>query len=188
MIIPEFKLLRNIIVNSCSTFDDVTEIDKKYKFKIDFVKMENMLKQKKVKLHILAFDKVQESYEPGLKEIQMIAEYIKSESDFERIFNGKTTICNFMLFYTENKDGSVDIHDNNDNIMTDKQLFDACNGKPNEQLILDIMKELPVFRVIIERSFDFNDDRFKYRVYFRQNNEMTEYYENLKENNTNDVE
>ena len=183
MIISEFKTLRNAIVNSCNVIDGVVDIEKNYRFKIDFAKMENILNQKKTGLHVLAFDKFQESFEPGLNEIQLISEYIKSDKDFERIFNGKTNIVYFMLYYRENADGEVNIYNDKDDIMTDKQIFEACNGDFNHinpTIILNIVKDLPVFRVLVERSFDFSADKFKYRVYFRQNNEMSIFYESLK--------
>ena len=39
MIISEFKTLRNAIVNSCNVIDGVVDIEKNYRFKIDFAKI-----------------------------------------------------------------------------------------------------------------------------------------------------
>jgi len=188
MIISEFKTLRQSIIKSCSTIDaESIDISSRYKFKIDFRKLDNLFKQKNLDLNVLAFDFEQESYEPGLNEIQMVSEYTKSDEDFDRIFNGKTTICNFMLYRLSDEYGNtLDIHNNSDDPITRKELFDLCNnnGRLDTDFIKELVKSVPVYRVVVEKSFNIHTDQFKYRVYLRQNDPMIKYH--LNKNKTED--
>lgn len=185
MMIPEFKTIRNCIVNCCSNCS--TDIEKSYEFEIDFVKLRNMFKQKSLDLHIMAFNKKIKSEKPIIQDLMLLTEYVKQNKDYECMFDGKTNIVQFMLFYSKNKDGDADILDDNDNELSEKNIFELCNGnKLDEDLIKTIVGSLPVFRIVVMKYFDFKQEQFKYKVFLRQNDAMIQYYSNHKENTSED--
>ena len=146
-----------------------------------------MFKQKSLDLHIMAFNKKIKSEKPIIQDLMLLTEYVKQNKDYECMFDGKTNIVQFMLFYSKNKDGDADILDDNDNELSEKNIFELCNGnKLDEDLIKTIVGSLPVFRIVVMKYFDFKQEQFKYKVFLRQNDAMMQYYSNHKENTSED--
>jgi hypothetical protein len=187
------------------TLSDLTQIarkccnrpenaESKYEFSMDFRKLENMLLQKKLDLHVIGYNKEAKSKPVTIEDIQFISEYIKNPNVFNAIFAGDAQIVSFMLFSTVDTEGEVrpKYTDDEGNIVPipDKDLFSMCNDP--EQLNVDLIKviatENPIYRVIVVRIFSEKNDRYEYNVNIRSNWRMVEYQRSLKSNTTDTVE
>ena len=178
-----FKEIRVAISKSCSAIqtDDISD---RYAFTLDTIKLENIFKQKKSSLHVMAFDKVLASRIPTIKDIQLITEYMRKNEEIDNTFNGKVQVCEFMIYCKHNIQGPIDINNDNDEPINDKDLFNFCNNKDelDNDIIYGIIKNLPVYKVLVTREFDYNSDMFEYKIYIRSNYEMVTYYKALSEN------
>ena len=181
-----------IIKKCCSVEEAIVDYTDRYKFRLDISKLENMLKQKKTNLHVLAFDKSLQSKLVGVEDIQLVSEYMHDPDLLELTIgeNSNTNFVQFMIFGTENQDGKIDIKITNpepgeEEIIDDKELFGMVNGinghELDRTLVTNIVKFLPCYRVIVTRIFNTSEDRFEYRVYIRSNYNMVTYYKSVKE-------
>jgi hypothetical protein len=175
-----FKELRVAISKSCTAVQ-TEDISDRYAFTLDAIKLENILKQKKSPLHVMAFNKVLESRVPSVKDVQLITEYMRLPEEIDNTFNGKVQVCEFMIFCKQNIQGPVEINNEAGEIISDKDLFNFCNNAEelNEEIIYGIIKNLPVYKILITREFDYNSDMFEYKIYIRSNYEMVTYYKAL---------
>lgn len=170
----------------CSRPEGATSTTSRYQFEMDFVKLENMLKQKKTNLHVIGLDKVVLSRPIDIaKDAQFISEYIKNKSILDASLTEGAEIIQFMLFSTENEKGTmrpkyIDEEGNAVDI-SDKELFTMCNepDQINENLIKCIVTEHPVYRIIVVRLFNEKNDRYDYNVNIRSNYQMISYMKNL---------
>lgn len=178
-----FKEIRIAISKSCSALqtDDISD---RYAFTLDTTKLENIFKQKKSSLHVMAFDKIVSSRVPSVKDIQLITEYMRQNEEIDNTFNGKVQVCEFMIYCKHNIQGPIEINNGDGEPITDKDLFNFCNNKDelNDEIIYGIIKNLPVYKVLVTREFDYNSDMFEYKIYIRSNYEMVTYYKALTEN------
>lgn len=180
-----FKDLRKVIIDKCCDVMESDNVLDRYEFTIDLVRMENIFKQKKQPLHAIGFEKTIKSRVPNINDIQLLSEYL-NETDLQNILNNKSEICNFMIFSKENIDGTFELckSDNEEEYMTDKELFDRLNGKEIDQnIICYITSKLPVYKIIVARTFVKEHDKFEYKLYIRSNVHMYNYYNHLKNEN-----
>jgi len=166
----------------CSRPEGATSTTSRYQFEMDFVKLENMLKQKKTNLHVIGLDKVVLSRPIDVvKDAQFISEYIKNKSILEASLAEGAEMIQFMLFSTENEKGTMRpkyIDDEGNAVdISDKELFTMCNepDQINENLIRCIVTEHPVYRIIVVRLFNEKNDRYDYNVNIRSNYPMISY-------------
>lgn len=158
----EFTDLKQLINIACTT-EQSENMNDKFKFSINFGKLEKLLNQKGTNLHVISGGEVKTSYIPDISELQGISEYIKSINEANSIFNGNAQIMEFILY--NDKNGSMKIMNKDSN-------SDICN----------IMMNLPVYRTLIIRKFNTKKDKFEYLIYFRSNYNMIMYIKDLKEN------
>ena len=160
--------------------------ESKYDFSIDFRKLENMLSQKKMDLHVIGYNKEAKSRPVTINDVQFISEYIKNGNVFNAVFSGDAQIVSFMLFSTVDAEG--DNHprysDDEGNLVPipDKDLFTMCNDP--EHLNNDLIKltaiNNPIYRIIVIRIFSEKNDRFEYNVNIRSNWRMVDYQRYLR--------
>ena len=179
------------------TLSDLTQItrkccnraenaESKYEFSIDFRKLENMLLQKKLDLHVIGYNKEVKSRPVTIEDIQFISEYIKNPNVFNSIFAGDAQIISFMMFSTVGIDGDnrPKCVDDEGNVVPipDKDLFNMCNDPEqiNKDLIKVIATDNSIYRVIVVRIFSEKNDRYEYNVNIRSNWRMVEYQRSLK--------
>lgn len=176
-----------IFIKKCCSALDSEEITDRYKFALDSLKLDNMLKQKKTNLHVIAFNKSIESRVPTIDDIQLISEYVHDPKLFKKIFDGKSEFISFMLFSTYNEKGPISLEYVNENdetcTMTDKEIFANCNVEIDEDIIVSICKDLPCYRILIIRTFNTELDKFEYKVNIRSNYSMVTFQKSNKEEN-----
>ena len=100
-----------------------------------------------------------------------------------------------MLYGTY--DGKSVICDNNNNPISDADLYNILNNNVEDQqegkklpeskdLITHIASELPIHRVLLIKRFNKKREIYQYSIYFRYNYYMLNYINDLKKNsNTN---
>ena len=179
-----FKEIRIAISKSCSV-NQTDEVSDRYGFTLDTTKLENIFKQKKSSLHVMAFNKTVASRVPTVQDIQLITEYMRQNDEIDTTFNGKVQVCEFMIFCKHNIQGPIEINcEETGEPISDKDLFNFCNNAEelNESIIYGIIKNLPVYKILVTREFDYNSDMFEYKIYIRSNYEMVTYYKALTEN------
>lgn len=176
-----FKDLRSIIVKCCSAYKSSDDISSCFGFSIDMAKMENMLKQKKNYLHVIGFSRILQSRIPSVDDFQMISEYVYGDQ-MNIMLNGNSQICSFMIFSKATRDGIADLYYNDEKSYSDKQIFDICNNHVNPNAVACILNNYPIYRVIVVKVFDPQNEKFEYKVYIRSNYQMVDYYNFLKEN------
>ena len=175
----EFKDLKQLISKACSTEQSEDDINKRFKFSINFEKLEKILNQKGTDLSVIAPVSSVCSWVPGIDEILTISEYTKNKSDIEFIFDGNTEIMEFLLYSTKN--GAMKVPE----VPVKKDIVSVSEEKKS---IIDIMMDFPVYRTLIARKFDKRNDKFEYAIYFRSNYNMIMYIKDLKEKNDNSAE
>lgn len=162
------------------------EAESRFQFEIDFVKLENILKQKGTNLHVLGFNRISQSKPVTIQDTQFISEYIKNRGVFEAALSGDSEIVSFMLFSTVNENGDIRPkfcdEDGEKVDIPDKDLFAMCNepGKIVDDLVKVIVNEQPVYRVIVVRLFSDRNDRYDYNVNIRSNYQMIQYQRFLR--------
>lgn len=158
-------------------------------FNIDFVKLENMLKQKQTNLHTIAYSRTLDSEPVTIKHAQFISEYIKNHGVFEAALSSDSQIISFMMFSTVDETGEIRpkyLDDEGNPVdVPDKDLFMFCNEPEelNEPMIKSIINQHPVYRVIVVRMYSHRNDRFDYNVNIRSNYQMIQYQRSLREGN-----
>lgn len=171
---------KSCIVNNSSDPAD------RYGFSIDINKLEATLKQKSTSLHVLAFNKILESRVPDITDLQLISEYIHDTNVFSRTFDGKSEFVSFMMYSTINSDGDIPILQTNEDgtqtPISNECLFESCNGEElNKEFIIELVNGLPCYRVIVIRLYNYEEDRFDYKVNIRSNYDMVTFQKNNKE-------
>lgn len=184
MISLSFKDIKFIIGKCCSVINS-DDISDRYKFSVNLEKMDNIFRQKDFDLRVLGFARKKESRVPSYEDIQLISEYMRQPNDIANTFNGKTQICEFMILCKSNIDGPVDVIDEDGNVVSDKELFNFCNVNLKKDVILDVIKRLPVYKILVVRNFDYKTDKFDYKIYIRTNYEMVNYYKKYIEDHPN---
>ena len=179
-----------IFIKKCCTALDSEDVSNRYKFALDSLKLDNMLKQKKTNLHVIAFNRSLESKVPTINDIQLISEYVHDPKLFKKIFDGKSEFISFMLFSTYNEKGPISLEYMNENdelcAMSDKEIFASCNTDIDEDCVVNICKDLPCYRVLIVRTFNTELDKFEYKVNIRSNYSMVTFQKSNKDETSSD--
>ena len=172
------------MIKKCCILDESVSKDPndRYAFYIDYTKLENMLKQKKTNLHVIALDKSLHSEVPSLEDIQLLTEYIHDEKNYDYAFDGHSQTIQFMMFSMANENGDIKlntVNENGENIeITDKQLFDfsVINSEDfNSDFVKTVCRDLPCYRIIVIRLFNYDSDKYEYKVNIRSNYNMVTY-------------
>lgn len=177
-----YLIKKSCIVNNSSDPAD------RYSFTIDVNKLESLLKQKNTNLHALAFDKVLNSRILDINDLQLVSEYIHDPKIFNNSFNGKSEFVSFMLYSTVNGDGEIPFiqteDDGTQTQISNETLFKYCNDPEeiNKEFITSILSEIPCYRIIVIRMYNYSEDRFEYKVNIRSNYEMVTFQKINKEN------
>ena len=115
----------------------------------------------------------------------MISEYIHDSKLLKKVYDGKSEFISFMMFSTYNENGEITlgiINDNNEEVvMTDKDIFASCNTEVDNNMVINISKDLPCYRVVVVRIFTAEHDKFEYKVNIRSNYNMVTYQKSQKE-------
>ena len=176
-----FSDLRTCILKSCST--NVDSVDGPYSFTIDMKKLDGILKEHGSNLFALGFKPVIESRVPSYEDIQLISEYTRDEKEIDNTFNGKVQVCEFMVFLKENFDGPIDINYGEDNQpLTNAEIYTFCNDELDKEIILGIIKNLPVYKILVIKEFNKSIDNFRYNIFIRSNYQMVSYYKAMVDN------
>ena len=178
-----FWELRDAISKSCSCTNQSDDISDRYSFTIDIEKLEKIFRDKKSSCYSLAFEKELKSRVPSYKDIQLITEYMREQNELGNTFNGKVQVCELLVFSKDKIQGPVDINDEDGNPLSDEALFNYCNNPEslNDDIIYGITKNLPMYKVLVTRIFNYEKDSFDYNIYIRSNYEMVTYYKAVQE-------
>lgn len=173
----EFKYLKKLIIKACKTAT-TEDLNQAYKFTINKEKLQSNLDAAGANLKIInCFNDFEgnpniESYNPTFKDIILISEYVQKKNEIENIFNDRTHVTQFLLYIPNIGEGGDTI----DSLLK--------SGNIDYGTITKIVGELttvPVYRVFIVRKFNKKREMFEYSIYFRSNNIMMEYINNMKE-------
>jgi hypothetical protein len=178
----KFKDLKVATLRCCKTKQSA-DISDRFSFEIDFAKLEKALKELDSNLHVLSFAEKKESHIPSLEDVQLLVEYLHKPREIETVFDGQTQICTFMIYYTAQ-------HESNDTYRefesfadaetntpyTQEDLFKFCNVAIDFSLIHEIIEKVPMYQVLVYKTFNNRKDKFDYQVNFRSNYEMVGYH------------
>ena len=175
----EFKYLKKIIIKSCKT-ESVEDLNNVYKFSISIQKLQELLDKVNAGLKVVETSNwvledigVFKSYTPTVNDIQLITEYVQKKSELEEIFNGRTEVAQFMMYVPQAENNG-----NQDPVSALQESSDIDNS-----VISKIIGELsmrPVYRALVIHKFNKKREMFEYSIYFRSNNIMMEYINNMK--------
>ena len=193
MINYSLQTLSNIIRKCCTvTNAESTNIEDRYAFTINTEKLEMLLKQKKTNLHVIALNKTLESVIVGIEDIPLISEYVHDSKIYKNIFEKGSEFVSFMLFSTVNENGNIDlVTENEEGVtipLTDKEIYE--NGNDSESLdnefIVNVTKDLPCYRVLVIRIYNYYEDKFEYKILIRSNFNMVTFQKANKALNENE--
>lgn len=185
--IISFQDLSSFIIKCCkaSTPEDPSDYAAKHAFSIDMNKMETIFRGNKLDYHIIACTTNLSSYVPYMNDVHNLAQYAKDSDELDNIMNGLTQIAIFSLYCDQTKDGPIAfrLDKDNDNTLSNKELFDVCNkeDKINVGLITQIVKGTPSYSILVYRQFSQKRDRFVYNVRYIANKEMNQYYRSVED-------
>lgn len=183
-----FKELKILISKSCKVISRSEDITDRFSFEIDFTKLEKKLQTADPNLHVLSFNDKTLSYIPYLSDVQLVTEYLHTPEELNMVFNGKSEICTFMIFSTLTEKETVTIESNGKEL-TSNEIFDICNGE-SEQINFDVVKgiisQLPLYQVLVVRTFNKKQERFEYKIFFRSNYEMVGLFKSIRNNTSNE--
>ena len=192
--LTEFRELRSLIQKACKGIPDAP-IEDRFGFTINCSDLEKILTQNKTGLHVMSFTNEIVSHVADITDIQLLTEYVFKKDEIMTILDGKTQIAFLMLYGTY--DGKSVICDNNNNPISDADLYNILNNNVEDQqegkklpeskdLITHIASELPIHRVLLIKRFNKKREIYQYSIYFRYNYYMLNYINDLKKNsNTN---
>lgn len=167
----KFTEIKKVISNCCRSNNQGNI----FNFSIDYKKLESELT--KNNLHVLAFAEQGNSEPLYLDSIQLVSEYIKHPKEFDAIYNGQSEYLKFMLYVASDNS----FFDVDGNPVSNEKMFEYLNSGYSDSAIFSIIKNLPIYRVIVVRKFNPKKEKFDYVIYFRSNNEMITYIKGLKE-------
>lgn len=168
-----FTEIKKIITACCQSGDQSI-----FNFNIDYKKLDEEL-TKQGGLHVLSFSKMGYSEPLYLSSLQLISEYIKRPKEFDMIYsdNAPSEYVKFMLYIG---DEFIDSEGNN---ISSEDMFNILNGDVlpdgSAPTAISIVKNLPVYRVVVVRKYHPKKEKFDYMIYFRSNNEMITYIKGL---------
>ena len=178
-----FWELRDAISKSCSCATNNSDLSNRFGFSINIEKLEKNFRDKKSSCYSLAFAKELKSRVPSFNDIQLISEYMRDPEELALTFNGEVQVCELLVFSTEKLEGTVELNDENGNTLSDERLFELCNDPESlsKDVIDSIIINLPMYKVLVTRIFNYEKDSFDYNIYIRSNYEMVTYYKAVQE-------
>lgn len=175
----EFRYLKKIIIKSCKT-ESVEDLNNVYKFSINIEKLQDLLNKAGAGLKVVETNNwvlqdigVFKSFIPTVDDIQLITEYIQKKNELEEIFNGRTEIAQFMMYIPE------DENNGKSDSVTELQESSNIDNSVISKMIGELSMR-PVYRVLVIHKFNKKREMFEYSIYFRSNNIMMEYINNMK--------
>ena len=155
-----FWELRDAISKSCSCATNNSDLSNRFGFSINIEKLEKNFRDKKSSCYSLAF-----------------------AEELALTFNGEVQVCELLVFSTEKLEGTVELNDENGNTLSDERLFELCNDPESlsKDVIDSIIINLPMYKVLVTRIFNYEKDSFDYNIYIRSNYEMVTYYKAVQE-------
>lgn len=176
--VTSFHDLRTMITKVCDANSSAKDYAEKHGFTIKTHILNNMFVQKGLDYRVMAGAANLQSYVPFISDIHTIMDYVDSEDEMKDILDGYTQIAIFSLFSIRNKNGMVVFGEDEEHTYTDGELFSLCNNKKkmDTELMINISKQLPIYRILVARKFNPKTDSFSYEIYFRSNKQMSAFF------------
>lgn len=175
------KKLDGLILKSCSVVNKEKDNNEFYSFSIDFDKLDNLLSQVDKNLHPLVDSQKKFSIPVGFDSIQSITEYIHKPDELKFALADKTEYAEFLIYCAQDKNGKVvDFKDENGNTIDAYEVYKehAEDGSIvlNNDVVRLIVSTLPMYMVLVLRSFNKKNYKYDYKIYIRSNYEMVSYF------------
>lgn len=175
------KKLDSLILKSCSVVNNGDSGNDYYAFTIDFNKLNGMLKTADKNLHPLVEIAKITSKPVTFTDIQSITEYIHKPEELKFAMSDKTEILEFLIYCAQDKTGKVnEFKDGNGNVIDAydayKDFEDDENYSLNKNVVEYIVSNLPMYMVLVLRSFNQKSYKYDYKIYIRSNYEMVSYF------------
>lgn len=185
----QLKNLDRVIRNCCSVIkDDSKEITDRYAFRIDFNKMNSMLAQHDKTFHPLVFtsNNTYESRHFEFEDIQFLSEYLHKPECFDPVFDGRSQFVKFMIYCEQNSSGeTITFTDQDGNKIPGNKAYLTTDENGETSIVYEalerIVRNLPIYMVLVIRIFDTKKDRYDYKIYIRSNYEMVSYFKKYSE-------
>lgn len=176
--VTSFHDLKTMIIKVCDANSGAKDYAEKHGFTVKAHILNNMFVQKGLDYRVMAGAVNLQSYVPYISDIHTVMDYVESEEEMKDILDGYTQIAIFSLFSIRNKNGKVVFTKDEEQPYTDIELFGLCNNKKkmDTELMINISKQLPIYRVLVARRFDPGTDSFSYKIYFRSNSQMSAFF------------
>lgn len=175
--VSSFFDLKNMIIKSCIAKSDAKDYAEKHNFSINMVTLDNMFAQKGLDYHVMAGLSMLDSYIPCVTDIHTVSDYVEDQTMLMNVMDGYTQVVIFTIYSTKNKDGEIAIGEDEEHPYDHKKIFALCNGKKIDlDLMGIIVKQLPIYKIMVARRFNPSTDLFVYEVFFRSNRAMSEFY------------
>lgn len=176
--VTSFHDLKTMIIKVCDANSGAKDYAEKHGFTVKAHILNNMFVQKGLDYRVMAGAANLQSYVPYISDIHTIMDYVESEEEMKDILDGYTQIVIFSLFSIRNKNGAIVFGDDENHPYTDNELFLFCNNKKkmDTELMINISKQLPIYRVLVARKFCPKTDSFSYEIYFRSNSQMSAFF------------
>lgn len=176
--VTSFHDLRSMITKVCDANSGAKDYAEKHEFTVKTHILNNMFVQKGLDYRVIAGATNLQSYVPFITDIHTIMDYVSSEEEMKDILDGYTQIAIFSLFSIRNKNGEIVFEEDEEHPYTDSELFALCNNKKkmDTELMINICKQIPIYRVLVARKFNPKTDSFSYEIYFRSNKLMSAFF------------
>lgn len=178
--VASFTELRQFIIKCCVSDSSSKDYAQKHHFDLDTAKLNNILVKKEYPYRVVGGTNKLPSYTPYVSDMHSLADFVDTSKDMTEIMDGYSQIILFSLISVEDESGPIElrIDPNAEEAMDTKEIYSALNTprKLNMELMASVVKDLPVYRIMVVRKFHAKSDSFVYNVYFKSNRRMTEFY------------
>ena len=176
------KKLDSLILKCCTVLkDDSKDVTDCYSFSINFDKMENLLSAVDKNLHPFVIAKEYFSRPVAFEDLQNLTEYLHKSEEFDPIFDSKSEFTEFLIYCAQDKNGNVtEFVDEDGNKLAGYDAYKIFNEDGTYDLAAEqvqrIVQYLPMYMVLVIRSFDQKNYKYDYKIYIRSNYEMVSYF------------
>ena len=175
------KKLDSLILKSCSVVNNGDNGNDFYAFSIDLNKLNGMLKTADKNLHPLAETAKVISKPGSFANIQSITEYIHKPEELKFAMSDKTEALEFLIYCAQDKTGKVnEFKDSNGNVIDAYDAYKTFKEDGtyslNKDVVEYIVSNLPMYMVLVLRSFNQKSYKYDYKIYIRSNYEMVSYF------------
>lgn len=175
------KKLDSLILKSCSVVNGGKAGNDYYSFSIDFDKLNNLLGQVDKNLHPFVEASKIFSKPVDFSSIQSITEYIHKTEELKFALTDKTEYAEFLIYCAQDKTGKVsDFKDEEGNAIDAyeayKERLEDGTYSLNKDVVQYIVSNLPMYMVLVLRSFNQKNYKYDYKIYIRSNYEMVSYF------------